>query len=297
MSILKQIPSEAKIKRDLKQILFGKRLFCPGCGSHQVRRSEKRYRCRKCRKPFSLTSVTWLKGMKLSLETFWSLLWCWCNKVPVDQTVKLSKLSEPTVRRWFDKFRFHLPDNCQMRLSGIIQMDEAFYGGKKGSLFIAAKQKGTRKAVGKVLSRTNLQRQDVTLVLQQHVVPGSQLNTDGHGVYRGIANWWPVSHQYDVHSMFEFSLTSEIEGLFGNFKTFIRRMYHHVTKEKFPELVAEFLARFSHPEYFQSPQSYLKAAILPLTQPNKKTVQKRLQNLHSFIPVKYVQIPLASVPS
>jgi len=297
MSILKQIPSEAKIKRDLKQILFGKRLFCPHCGSYQVRRSEKRYRCRRCRKPFSLTSVTWLKGIKLSLETFWSLLWCWCNKVPVDQTVKLSKISEPTVRRWFDKFRKHLPDDCQMRLSGIIQMDETFYGGKKGSLFIVAKQQGTRKAVGKVLSHTNLRREDVTPVLQQHVVPCSQLNTDGHGVYRGIANWWPVNHQYDVHSRFEFSLTSEVEGLFGNFKTFIRRMYHHVTKEKFPELVAEFLARFSHPEYFQNPQSYLQVAIFPLVRPNKKIVQKRLQNLHSFTLLKYVQIPLTSVPS
>lgn len=297
MYILKQIPSEAKIKRDLKKILFGKRLFCPRCGSYQVRRSEKRYRCRKCRKPFSLTSVTWLKGMKLSLATFWTLLWCWCNKVPVDQTVKLSKLSEPTVRAWFDRFRKHLPDDCQMRLSDTIQMDEAFYGGKKGSLLVAAKQKGTRKAVGRVLAHTNFQRQDAVPILQQYVVPGSKLNTDGHGVYKKINNWWPVEHAYDVHSRFEFSLTSEIEGLFGCCKTFIRRMYHHATKEKFPALVAEFLARFSHPEYFQNPQSYLQAAIIPVAQPNKKAVQKRVQNLHSLIPLKYVQIPLTSVPS
>lgn len=297
MYILNQIPSEAKIKRDLKKILFGKRLFCPRCGSSQVRRSEKRYRCKKCRKPFSLTSVTWLRGMKLSLAIFWTILWCWCNKVPVDQTVKLSKLSEPTIRGWFDKFRAHLPDDCQMRLSGVIQMDEAFYGGKKGSLFVAAKQKGTRKAVGRVLSRTNFQREDALPILQQYVVPGSKLNTDGHGVYKKINNWWPVEHAYDVHSRFEFSLTSEIEGLFGCFKTFIRRMYHHVTKEKFPELAAEFLVRFSHPEYFQNPQSYLKAAIIPLAQLNKKAVQKRVRNLHSFIPLKQVQIQLTSVPS
>jgi len=296
MFTLHQIPSEAKIKKDLKVLLFGKRLFCPRCGSYQVRRSKKRYHCKKCRKPFSLTSVTWLKGIKLSLSTFYILLWCWCNKVPVDQTMRLSKVSEPTVRRWFNKFRKPLPDNYQMRLSGIIQMDEAFYGSKKSSLFIAAKEKGTRKVVGKVLSHTNLQRQDIIPILQQHVVPGSQLNTDGHGVYRGIANWWPVNHQYDVHSRFEFSLTSEIEGLFGNFKTFIRRMYHHVTKEKLPELVGEFLARFSHPEYFQSPQNYLKVAILPLVRPNKKAVQKRVQNLHSLTDLKQVQNPLTSVP-
>ncbi len=235
--------------------------------------------------------------MKLSLATLWTILWCWCNKVPVDQAVKLSRLSEPTVRAWFDRFRAHLPDDCQMRLSGVIQMDEAFYGGKKGSLLVAAKQKGARRAVARVLSHTNYQRQDALLILQQYVTPGSQLNTDGHGVYKKINNWWPVKHAYDVHSKFEFSLTSEIEGFFGCCNTFIRRMYHHVTKEKFPGLVAEFLARFSYPEYFQNPQNYLQVAIIPIAQPNKKAVQKRVQNLHSFIPLKQVQIQPTSVPS
>jgi len=41
MFILHQIPSEAKIKRDLKALLFGKRLFCPRCGSYQVRRLKR----------------------------------------------------------------------------------------------------------------------------------------------------------------------------------------------------------------------------------------------------------------
>jgi len=100
--------------------------------------------------------------------------------------------------------------------------------------------------------------------LQQHIVPGSKLHTDENGVYPGIQNWWSVEHSYDVHSRWEFSLTSEIEGLFGNFKTFLRRIYHHVTKEKLPEFASEFLSRFCHPEYFKNPQSYLRVVITPL---------------------------------
>ena len=71
IALLNQIPSEAKIKKHLKKIIFGKNLFCPHCRSRKVYTSEGRYRCKKCRKPFSLLSGTWLSDMKLSLRTFW----------------------------------------------------------------------------------------------------------------------------------------------------------------------------------------------------------------------------------
>ena len=47
------------------------------------------------------------------------------------------------------------------------------------------------------------------------------------------------------------------EGIFGVLKTFIRRMYHHVTMAKLESVVREFCCRFSHPEMFDSPYEYL----------------------------------------
>ncbi len=286
MCILNQIPSKANIKKELRKVLFGKRAYCPRCGSFRIRTYSKRYRCLRCRRPFSLTSVTWLKSMKISLDVFWKLLWCWCNKVPVNQTVKLCGVSEPTARRWFSKFRSNLPDNHDIRLEDTVQMDESFYGGRKGSLFVVAKQKGKRKAVGVMLSHTNFKRDDIIPLLHQHVVPGSKFHTDGHGAYRGIGNWWPVKHEYDVHSKWEFSRTSEIEGLFGCFKTFVRRMYHHSTKEKLPDIAREFLARFSHPEYFESPEKYLRVAmekVLRIDGMNRVRKPKKLALLESML--------------
>lgn len=68
MYTLKQIPSETKIKKHLKHIIFGKNMFCPECSSRKVWRSEDRYRCPDCRIRFSLLSHTWLRDMKLPLE-------------------------------------------------------------------------------------------------------------------------------------------------------------------------------------------------------------------------------------
>ncbi|HAZ16832.1 MAG TPA: hypothetical protein DCY49_02945 [Candidatus Jacksonbacteria bacterium] len=77
-------------------------------------------------------------------------------------------------------------------------------------------------------------------------------------IYRGIQHWWPVGHQYDIHKKWEFELTSEIEGIFGNYRTFVRRMYHHHRSENLEEYVREFCFRFSLPEMFNSPLNYLQ---------------------------------------
>lgn len=254
---LNQIPSETKIKKQLRKIIFGRHLFCPRCHSRQVQVSENRYRCKKCRRPFSLLSGTWLKNMKLSLRTTYALLWCWTQRVPVLQTQKLCHLSEQAVRHWFRQFRLNLPD-FEHILTDKVQMDEAYF---RNLSLIMAKQVGAKKLAHQIIFNNSVNREEAADFLFQYVAPNSQLQTDGAAIYRGIDNWWPVKHKRDIHKKWEFGLTSEIEGLFGNLRTFIRRMYHHVTPKYLPELVGEFSVRFSHPEIFDSPLTFLEKSI------------------------------------
>jgi len=254
---LKQVPSEAQIRKYLRRILFGKNIFCPECRSRQVVVYEKRYRCKKCRLKFTLISHTWLKGMKLSYQKFWIVLWCWTTQVPVKQAMALTELSEEAIRRWYDRFRAHLPLR-QGILERIIQLDETFF---KRMTLMMAKQQGTRKLAFEMFSKKDVQREDATKFLQSYVRPKAKLRTDGNGIYRGIHGWWPVRHQVDIHRKFEFGYTSEIEGIFANLRTFIRRMYHHVTPEKLPEVVSEFCFRFSSPEIFNNPLTFLKKTL------------------------------------
>lgn len=253
IALLNQIPSETKIKKLLRKIIFGKNLSCPWCHSRRVYTSENRYRCRKCKKPFSLLSGTWLNNMKLSYRTFWALLWCWTQQIPVRQTRKLCHISEVSIYHWFREFRLHLPQ-LEPILHGKIQMDEAYF--KKISL-IMAKQIGSRKIAHQVIFKNSVDKNEATRFLYQYVQPNSRLQTDGAGIYRNIGQWWPIKHKVDIHKKFEFGLTSEMEGMFGNLRTFIRRMYHHTTPEYLPEYVSEFCVRFSSPEMFTSPNVYL----------------------------------------
>ena len=97
--------------------------------------------------------------------------------------------------------------------------------------------------------------------LSAWVEPNTRVQTDGASIYSKIEQWWPVDHRVDIHKRFEFGLTSEIEGMFGNLRTFIRRMCHHTTPKYLPEYVSEFCIRFSSSEIFESPLSYFKKTL------------------------------------
>ena len=195
--------------------------------------------------------------MKLSYQKFWVILWCWTTQVPVKQAQALALLSEEAVRHWYSLFRAHLPQE-QVILEKLVQLDEAYF---KGNSLLMAKQPGTRKLAWQVLRQPSVQRQHAAYFLQSYVKPRSKLHTDGASIYRNINRWWPVKHTRDLHRKFEFEHTSEIEGMFGVLRTFIRRMYHHTTPDKLPEIVSEFAFRFSFPEMFQNPRFYLEKTL------------------------------------
>jgi transposase-like protein len=198
--------------------------------------------------------------MKLPLTQFWLVLWSWTTQIPVRQAVSLTRLSEVTIRLWYDEFRHHLPEDQEV-LEKLVQLDEAYFGGKTGRALFLGKQVGSRKLAYQIISHPNPAREHAWLFLKTHVQPNSQLHTDGASIYKGIDQWWPVFHSREIHRKWEFELTSEIEGMFGVLRTFIRRMYHHVTVDKLPELVGEFCYRFSHPEMFENPRYYLEKTL------------------------------------
>lgn len=237
---------------------------CIYCNRTNCLRRNEKFQYPRCGRAWSLTSLTWMKGMKISWQKFWRLLWCYGNRVPVDQTQKLIHVSLPTVYRWFDLFRKNLPRGDNIRLEDCVQIDEAYFGGRKnGVAVVGAKQRGTRKISAFVISASSVQRTDVVPFIREHIRPGTKLWSDGALIYKGISNHWPLDHAYDIHRKGQFGKTSEIEGFWGALRTFIRRMYHHVTVEHLPEMLHEYTMRFMHPEIFFSPASLLEKILLP----------------------------------
>ena len=265
MNTILPIPPDRTIKAKVCRSLFGavSLVNCPYCARKGVVRRDEKFCCPRCRRAWSLTSLSWMKGMKISWRQFWSLLWTFTKCIPVDQTVALLKISRPTIYRWYDLFRRNLPPLEDLRLEGVVQMDEAYFGGRrKGVAVIAAKERDSSKVAAFVVPASSVQRTDILPFIRQFVVPGSKLHTDGALIYKGIGKHWQVDHAYDVHRKGEFGKTSVIEGFWGSLRTFIRRMYHHVTVAKLPELLREYQCRLMFKEIFDSPASLLPKLLI-----------------------------------
>lgn len=253
------VPKPAVLRREFKKIIFGKdgRPRCPRCDTTRVRslKKEERWRCRLCRHPFSLKSVCWLKGSKLSLEVIYLIVRCWQKSYTVQLAMDRTGLSYPTILAWYEKLRMHVPvERYDTLLEEEVVCDEMF---THDTAIIGAKQKGTRNIALKILHHKHPNKTDAVYFLERFVRSNVNLFTDGGGIYRGIDKTLGIqSHTHEIHSKFEFSLTAEIEGLWGVFRTFIRRMYHHVTYKKLQQYVCEFCLRFRQDEIFNSPFDY-----------------------------------------
>ncbi|NOY46766.1 MAG: transposase [Chlorobi bacterium] len=200
--------------------------------------------------------------MKISAKHLWTLIWCWQKKFNVQQTKDLTGLSIPTIRRYYELFRDNLNIDFDVVLEGKVQMDEMFV---KGAFIVGAKDIVRKRIKLNVVYKKSPNRGDAMNLIQNYIKPGSTLCTDGGGIYRGCEKYWPVIHKKDIHSKFEFGLTSEIEGTWAVLRTFIRRMYHHVTVKKLAKVVREFEARYSHKEIFNSPLAFLNNSLQSVT--------------------------------
>ena len=173
--------------------------------------------------------------------------------------MEITGVSYPTARAWYEQFRDRIPrERLDIILKGKIACDEMF---TRGNCIIGAKQKGTRNIALRVLHEKHPNKAHAVDFLTQYVAKNSLVATDGSGIYRGIGNWHNLKHEYEIHKKWEFSKTAEIEGIWGVFRTFVRRMYHHVTNYKLEDMVAEFCLRFRRDDIFNSPYDYWRICL------------------------------------
>lgn len=138
------------------------------------------------------------------------------------------------------------------KLSGIVEADETYIGGRHEKKFGFSKktgvlgivERGGRVRVKVIKARTEY---EVIPFLQKNIRKGSKLMTDEAAVYKIIRNYkrGKVNHSKKEYARGEIH-TNTIEGFWSQLKRSLNGTYHYVSPQHLQKYVNEFAFRYSN---------------------------------------------------
>jgi len=273
---------EDKAREHLEALRWPDGPVCPHCGvdgtAYKISASPTKtkagkvrparqglYKCKDCRKQFSVTVGTVFERSKVPLTKWLMATYLLCSSKKGISSHQLHRMLGVTYKTaWFmtHRIREAMREGFDGKLGGggkIVEADETFGNerkprsqGKKGrgyhhkSKVLALVERG-----GKVRSFHVPSVNATTLapILKDQIASDSRLMTDEASQYtlvgREFADHGVVSHgigEYvrgDIH-------TNVVEGYFAIFKRGLKGAYHHVSKKHLKRYLCEFDFRYNH---------------------------------------------------
>jgi transposase-like protein len=193
---------------------------CPRCGSekHSFISTRRKWFCKGCQKQFTLKVGTIFEDSPLGLDKWMCAFWMICNcKNGVSSCEIARSIGITQKSAWFmmHRIRLAMQDGSGGMLSGEVEADETFIGGKARNMHLAKRQRritgtgGKDKAAvmgilergGKVRTKVIGNRKKYLLhaEVKKHVEAGSALYTDALLSYDGLASNY--AHQVIDHAV------------------------------------------------------------------------------------------------
>jgi transposase-like protein len=197
---------------------------CPRCGSSAALflRTRRLWKCRDCKKQFSVKIGTIFEDSPISLDKWIAAVWMLVNAKNGISSYEIGRaigVSQPCA--WFmaHRIRLALQGDPTMKLGGEVEVDETFIGGKARFMHKskrARKIKGTggmgKTAVMGLLERhgpdghstvrvkpvPNVRRRTLAPEVRQHVSPGADVFTDALKSYDDLSQGY--IHQVIDHA-------------------------------------------------------------------------------------------------
>lgn len=214
---------------------------CPNCESKETSflTTRKVWKCKKCKKQFSIKVGTIFEGSNISLDKWICAIWLISNAKNGISSYEVHRAIGVTQKTaWFmlHRIREVMQNGTIEKLSGEVEADETFIGGKaknmhkakreklikgrgsvgKTAVFGALERKG--RVLAKVIERTD--RETLHAEVKEKVETGSNLFTDEWRSYRGLDS--DYIHQVINHSI-EYVRGNVHTGGIDNFWALLKR--------------------------------------------------------------------------
>lgn len=202
MEFEKLFNSEKACREYLFQIRWPDGFKCPKCSNRKIWfTKDDLYKCSQCGFKSSVTAGTIFQDTKKPLQLWFRALWQVTNQKQGISALGLQRTlgmgSYHTAWEWLYKLRHAMVRPGRDRISGMIEVDEAYLGGKRAGkrgrgadgkilVVIAAQIDGSR--IGRIrLKRVPDASGDcLTHTIKESIVPSSTVMTDGWEGYRQV---------------------------------------------------------------------------------------------------------------